>query len=91
MEDLQKTGELKPEERILNLPNQGDTQLNWEQNSSRLREEIRKERPIRDASVNQETGELEKNTGFLRAERNLLENQGWKYDSKTRYWYPPKK
>jgi hypothetical protein len=44
--------------------------------------------PIRDASVNPITGALEKNTGFLRAERNLLENQGWKFNGGTGYWHP---
>jgi hypothetical protein len=34
------------------------------------------------------TGELINNTGFLRAERYLLEDRGWTFDPKTRFWYP---
>lgn len=46
--------------------------------------------PIRDASVNS-TGELINNTGFLKAERNLLDSKGWTYNPATQYWYPPTK
>jgi len=35
------------------------------------------------------TGALINNTGFLRAERNLLESRGWTYDPATTMWYPP--
>jgi hypothetical protein len=45
-------------------------------------------RPIRDASVNPVTGMLANDTGFLRAERNLLANRGWTYNPQTRHWYP---
>jgi hypothetical protein len=45
--------------------------------------------PIQDASVNPVTGALESNTGFLRAERYLLDGRGWTYDPKTTMWYPP--
>jgi hypothetical protein len=45
-------------------------------------------RPIRDASVDTVTGAFRENNGFLRAERNLLENRGWTYSSQTRYWSP---
>jgi hypothetical protein len=47
-------------------------------------------KPLRDASgepmVNGKPGN---NTGFLRAERNLLENHGWSY--RDAYWFPPAK
>jgi hypothetical protein len=46
--------------------------------------------PVRDASVD-EAGNLIRNTGFLRAERELLRNHGWTYDRTSRMWYPPKK
>ncbi|MGH9908256.1 MAG: hypothetical protein ACRD8U_22045, partial [Pyrinomonadaceae bacterium] len=73
----------------LDLPNRGNPRSNWIQNSSRLREAMREGQPIRDASVNAATGKLENNTGFLRAERNLLQSKGWKYNSNTRMWHPP--
>lgn len=45
--------------------------------------------PIRDATVDSLTGELANDTGFLRAERYLLEDRGWTYDPKTTLWSPP--
>lgn len=47
-----------------------------------------KRKPIRDVSVDSE-GNLTKNTGFLRAERNLLENHGWRFDLSTSTCKPP--
>lgn len=44
--------------------------------------------PIRDATVDA-MGALINNTGFLRAERYLLESRGWTYDAATTMWYPP--
>ncbi len=44
--------------------------------------------PIRDASVNAETGALENNTGFLARERGVLQGQGWHYDPGTHMWSP---
>jgi RHS repeat-associated protein len=70
------------------LPNLGNPRANWLQNSSVLRQELRIGQPIRDASVDA-AGRLINNTGFLRAERNLLENQGWIYDSAKTFWFPP--
>jgi hypothetical protein len=71
------------------LPNQGSPRANWAQNDGVLRQEMGRGMPIRDASVNPVTGALETNTGFLRAERNLLDSRGWTYDPKTTMWYPP--
>lgn len=45
--------------------------------------------PIRDATVDPETGELINNTGFLRAERYTLRDRGWTYDPKLTLWLPP--
>jgi hypothetical protein len=42
-----------------------------------------KGKPIRDVSA----GKPGSNTGFLRAERNLLQNHGWTLKGDT--WYPP--
>ena len=34
-------------------------------------------------------GRLENNTGWLRAERELLQDHGWQYRPETRCWHPP--
>lgn len=34
-------------------------------------------------------GEYINNTGFLRAERYLLQDRGWSFDPKTTLWLPP--
>ncbi|HEU5233725.1 MAG TPA: RHS repeat-associated core domain-containing protein [Terriglobales bacterium] len=75
--------DLGPGERTLDLPNQGSIRANAAQNSSRLREAMNQGRPIRDASA----GKEDSNTGFLRFERNILQNHGWTL--KGDYWYPP--
>lgn len=67
----------------------GSPRANWARNAGALRAEIAKGMPIRDASVNLATGALERNTRFLRAERNLLQERGWTYDPATRLWNPP--
>ena len=53
-----------------------------------LRRESRKGEPIGDASVDS-AGALRDNTDFLRAERNLLDNQGRTYDPSTQTWNAP--
>ena len=92
MADLNKPGALKPGERQLDLPDMGNPKDNWAQNSSRLREAMAEDKPIRDASAEPlVNGKPGNNSGFLRAERNLLENHGWKYDPGTQTWNPPPK
>jgi len=44
--------------------------------------------PIRDAFADS-AGNLINNTGFLRAERNLLQDRGWTYNPSTTMWHPP--
>jgi hypothetical protein len=44
--------------------------------------------PIRDATVDS-AGNLINNTGFLRAERYLLQDRGWTYSPGTQLWNPP--
>ncbi len=73
-----------PGERTLDQPDLGDPKANWAQNSSKLREAMSGGNPIRDVSA----GKPGSDTGFLRAERNVLENQGWTLQSDG-YWYPP--
>jgi len=42
-----------------------------------------KGQPIRDASPGDNSGQ------FLNAERNLLRDRGWQYDSGSKHWTPP--
>lgn len=76
---------LRPGEQSLldRLPNLGKPKANWKQNAGVLRQEMKKGLPIRDASPGDTAGK------FLNAERNLLRNHGWTYNSGTGYWYPP--
>jgi hypothetical protein len=80
VKDLQKLG---PGEKSLldRLPNLGSPKANWKQNSGVLRQEMNRGLPIRDASIGDNTGP------FLNAERNLLQDRGWKLDGG--YWNPP--
>lgn len=82
VKDLQKLG---PGERHLldRLPDLGNPKANWKQNSGVLRQEMNRGRPIRDASPGDTGGQ------FLNAERNLLQDRGWTYDSNTSHWNPP--
>jgi hypothetical protein len=73
---------------LARLPNLRSPRANWAQNSGVLRQEMALGRPIRDASIDS-TGALINNTGFLRAERALLESHGWAYNPRTTMWYPP--
>lgn len=72
------------------LPNRGSVRANWKQNSSVLRQEMAKRRPIRDGSVDKKTGRPIGDSGFLKAERRLLFNNGWRYSKNTQHWHPPK-
>ncbi len=84
-------GSLAPGERTLAsklTPGLGSPKANWGRNFSELRAETRSGQPIRDGTVDA-SGNLTNNTGFLRAERNAMQNKGWTYDSKTTLWSPP--
>jgi hypothetical protein len=67
------------------MTDQESYQVNMEQNASMLRFEMSKGKPIRDVSVNNPQGE----TGFLRAERNMMRDRGW--TKQGDHWYPPSK
>jgi RHS repeat-associated protein len=90
LDDLRKPGSLQPGEYTLEWEKLPTTKLNAERNLRLLRQAMRKSRPIRDVSVDPVSGEINKNTGFLRVERDLLGNRGWTYDPATRSWYPPR-
>ncbi len=87
MSDLARKGAIGSGERKLadELPDLGNPKANWVQNASKLRKEMAEGEPIRDASA----GNPASNTGFLKAERNLLQNHNWTL--KNGYWYPPAK
>lgn len=74
---------------MLNLPKQGSPAASWAQNSSRLREVMSEGKPIYDSYRYPVTGERITTGGFLRAERNLLESRGWKYNPSTGAYHPP--
>ncbi len=88
MGDLNAPDALNPGEYTLpgkGMPNKGSPKANWEQNASMLRFEMSKGKPIRDVSAGKPGSE----SGFLRAERNLLRDRGW--TQRGDYWYPPHK
>jgi RHS repeat-associated protein len=74
---------------FLNLPNQGSPAANWAQNSSALRSAMSEGNPIFDSYIDASTGQQIPTTGFLNAERNLLENHGWTFNPQTGAYYPP--
>ena len=88
--DLAEPGAVRAGERSLGWANKGSYKSNWLENSSLLRQEMSLGKPIRDISVNRVNGALRNNTGFLRAERNILESHGWQYNPRTTMWHPPK-
>ena len=65
------------------LPDLGSPKANWKQNAGVLREEMRRGAPILDVSPGNTEGQ------FLNAERYLLKDRSWTFDSKTNYWMPP--
>lgn len=87
--DLSKPGNLNDGDTVIGWQSTGNPRTNWLQNSSLLRKAMREGKPIRDVSVNPVTGELRNNTGFLRAERELLRDHGWQYSTDTGCWHPP--
>jgi len=83
---LAKPGAIEEGEYILSWPSKyPDSKAEWAENSGRLREAMGQGRPIRDASRGDDEG------FFLNAERNLLENHGWKLNEATNYWMPPQR
>jgi len=93
MDVLKSPGAIGANERTLLPQLEGDLgspKANWARNAGVLRSEMARGAPIRDASVNPLTGALQDNTGFLRAERNLLQDRGWTYDASTHFWNPRK-
>jgi len=88
LKDVGKADGWRTGDHTANLPDRGSTKANWQQNSSELRAAESNGKPIRDVSSDA-NGNLRDNSGFLKAERNLLENRGRIYDSKTNSWIMP--
>jgi hypothetical protein len=74
---------------MLHLPDQGSPKANWHQNAGRLREQMGKGNPIFDSYRDPTTGMQIPTTGFLAAERYLLESRGWTYNPLTGAYHPP--
>ena len=85
MKDLNTSGNvIDGEFRIADyLPDMGNPQANWHQNSGILRRVMNEGVSIKDVSMYPMN-----NAGFLGAERNLLQSRGWTYFEG--YWNPPK-
>lgn len=75
---------------MMHLPNKGSAKANWKQNSGRLRQEMKKGKPIHDSYRDSANKQIE-TKGFLNAERKLLEDRGWKYDSASGAYNPASK
>lgn len=93
-----KVKDWKKGDHFLYLPKKGSPKANWKQNAGRLREAMKKGKPIYDSYRNPKTGaqirtgQKPKSSGrFLNAERKLLESRGWKYNPQTGAYHPPKK
>ncbi len=83
-----KATDWKSGDYFLHLPDRGSPKANWIQNASRLRAEMRKGKLIFD-SYREANGQLIPARGFLKAERDLLQNHGWEYSPFTGAWHPP--
>jgi hypothetical protein len=84
--DLKAPGAIGPGEHTLldQLPDLGDPKANWQQNSTALRGDLRNGvTEVRDASPGDTAGQ------YLNAERNLLSNRGFEFDSRTKLWRTP--
>lgn len=66
---------------------QGSAKATWKHNSSLLRREMAKRKPIFETYVDA-AGNYIPTKGFLNMERNVLINRGWTYDPSIRAWVP---
>jgi RHS repeat-associated protein len=85
LKDLRGTEGWRKGDYTLNLPDRGSTKQNWKQNSGLLRQEERTGKPIRDRSTDT-NGNLRDNTGFIKGERNILDECGRTFDTNMRTW-----
>jgi hypothetical protein len=73
---------------MLYLPNKRTPKINWKANYDPLRTEMGLGKPIFD-SFTRFDGTLIETGGFLNAERFILKNRGWVYNSNMWAWMPP--
>jgi hypothetical protein len=84
--DLAKADALKMGEYKLSWESKlPDYKAEWKENAGRLRTAMQEGQPIRDVSPGDIGGP------FLNAERNLLRDRGWTFDSTKNYWFPPQR
>ncbi len=81
MDDLAKAGGWRTGDHTLHLPKLPPGPGRWAQNERELRNAMSTGRPIRDISPTQ-------GGGFLDRERNLLMENGWRFDPKSSLWSP---
>ena len=81
MDDLGKASGWRTGDYTLNLPKLPPGPGRWAQNERELMNAMSTGRPIRDVSPTQ-------GGGFLERERNLLMENGWRFDPKTSLWSP---
>jgi len=74
---------------MLFLPDLHNVKLNWGQNAGKIRQEMKRRRPIVDSYRDPVTGQQIPTRGFLNAERKLIEARGWKYDASAGAYLPP--
>jgi len=88
--DITSPEQLLPGERTLlpQLPKLPTEAEQWAQNERVLLHEMRSGNPIRDASVDVNTGDFIDNTGYLARERALLQREGWFFDPESSLWSP---
>lgn len=79
MDDLGKASGWRTGDYTLNLPKLPPGPGRWAQNERELMNAMSTGRPIRDVSPTQ-------GGGFLVRERNLLMENGWRFDPKTSLW-----
>ena len=81
MDDLGRATGWRPGDHALHLPPLPPGPGRWEQNARELQHAIDQGRPIRDISPTQ-------GGGFLERERQLLQQNGWRFDPQTGLWTP---
>ena len=87
-QQTEKSTGWKAGDYMLHLPNKGTPALNWKANFGALRREMNLGKPIFD-SYRLPNGNLIPTSGFLNAERFVLQSRGWIYNSGQGAWLPP--
>lgn len=79
-------------DKMIDFPNQGNPRANWKTNYGLLRAEMSMDEPIYDSFRDPVTGaQVPSPSGFLRAERYILETRDWRINVKTGEHMPPRR